>query len=150
MTEPRAGARARRSDGLWDVAVAAAVVSLVYVPLMPHLAGRIFAEDSFFHWDHFVLAPALAYQHGMVLVTDVYAQYGAGWAVLLGGLSGLVPLSHQNAIHAGIVYACSYFVGLYLLLRLAVGSRLVATGGTALGLYLGLFQPGFLSYTLWQ
>jgi hypothetical protein len=130
----------RAAAALADLAVAVGVCFVLWVPKASDLAGRIFAADRFFHWDHFVMAPALAWRHGMALGTDVYSQYGAGWPVVFSLLAG-PSLSHQEAIELGILYACIVHFGLYLLLRVVAGGRLLALAGTALALHLSPLSP---------
>ena len=136
-----------------DLLACAGIVSAVYVPNAAFMAGRIFAADGFFHWNHFAVAPTLAYRSGLALGSDVYSQYGAGWPVLLAALGQLIPLSHQTILQAGVIYGCSYYLGLYALLRSAAPSRLLAAAGVLLALGTSLHSPLFATagaYGIWQ
>jgi len=137
-----------------DAAVALGIVSLLWVPWASILAGRVFTNEIFFHWDHFAMGPALAWRHGFALGTDVYSQYGAGWPVLLNAISPWLPLGHQNAIELAMLYGCVHHVGLYGLLRVAVGGRGLAAGGTLVVVAASVFSPLVAQHgelaTIWQ
>jgi len=146
---------ARRGAGFaLDAMLGLAIVSLIHTPYVAHLAGAVFANEFFFHWDHFAMGPALAFRHGMALATDVYSQYGAGWPLLLNAISPWFPLSHQTAVGLAMLYGCVYHVGLYVLLRVAVGSRALAFGGTLGILAVSVFSPLIAAQpglsTIWQ
>jgi hypothetical protein len=137
-----------------DAAIALAIGSLVFVPDVSILAGRVFANEIFFHWDHFAMGPALAWRHGAALATDVYAQYGTGLPVLLNAISPWVPLGHQNAIGLAMLHGCLHHVGVYALLRVAVEGRALAAGGTLAILATSIFSPLVAEQaeraTIWQ
>ncbi|HIF94274.1 MAG TPA: hypothetical protein EYQ60_14300 [Myxococcales bacterium] len=126
-------------DGL----IGAALISLIYLPVPSIVAGWVFAWDRFYHWDHFMIAQALAHQHGMALSLDVYAPYGLGWPTLLSSISGVWPLSHQGAIEFAAFFCGIYAVSVYALMRVAVSSRSLALAGTVFSLWLGFFSPLF-------
>jgi hypothetical protein len=115
-----------------DLAVPLAIALLIYVPDWRQLAGKIFMEESLFHWDFYAMGPALAFSHGRALGTDAYAMYGVGWPMVFGGISAWLPVSYGRMIQIGSIYACIYLTGAYLLLRLMVHRRLLAVLGTAL------------------
>jgi len=127
-------------DGL----IGAVLFSFVYLPVPGLVAGLVFLNDGFHHWNHFVIAPALAHQHGMALSLDVYSPYGLGWPSLVSSMAGLWPLTHQNMIEFASVFAGAYFVGLYFLFRSLVSRRILALAGTLLALWLGFFSPLFM------
>ena len=97
---------------------------------------------------------AVAWRHGMALGTEVYSQYGAGWPLLLNAISRWFPLGHQNAVELAMLYGCIYHAGLYVLLRVAVGSRTLALGGTLGILAVSVFSPFIDAQanlsTIWQ
>jgi hypothetical protein len=133
-----------------DVWIACLIFSLVYLPMPSLVAGLVFSTDRFYHWDHFMMAPALAHLHGMALALDVYAPYGLGWPTLMSSLSGVLRLSHQNAIAFGAVYSGIYFSALYWLFRTAVGRRCLPLAGVLLSLWLGFFSPAFAQHAATQ
>jgi len=153
-SEARAGLLRRLAGFGIDGVLVSLIVSLVYTPLPAQLAGLVFANDLFFHWDHFVMGPAVAWHHGMALGTDVYSQYGEGWPILLDAISPWLPLGHQNTIWLAMLYGCLHHVGLYVLLRAAVRSRPLAFGGTLAILATSLFSPLVAQHghptVLWQ
>ena len=129
----RVGRAARRPRGLtwWhaavgallDIAIPLGLITIVYIPpsLWSYVAGRCHA-DNLLHWSYFAMNAAVAYDSGMALGTDVYSQYGLGWPVLFVALKSILPLAYSNMLGVSIVYACLYYVGIYVLLRLALGS----------------------------
>jgi hypothetical protein len=137
-------------DGL----IGAVLFSFVYLPAPGLVAGLVFLNDGFHHWNHFVIAPALAHQHGIALSLDTHSPYGLGWPTLMSFISGLWPLSHQNMIEFASIFAGAYFIGLYFLFRLAVSRRGLALAGTFFALWLGFFSPLFMEIprleTSWQ
>jgi hypothetical protein len=137
----RSAALSGRARAAADAGAVLLVLALLWTPDPARLAGRIFEADLFFHWDHFVMAPALAWRHGMALGTQAYSEYGVGWPMLLDGASRWLPFSHQSALELAIAYACVVYAGLYGLLVALSGSRLLALAGTLLGLFLGPFAP---------
>jgi len=143
----------RAGRGAADAGVVLLIFCTLATPAISFLAGRVFAIDGFFHWDHFVMAPALAWRHGMALGVEAYSEYGVGWPLVLNGLSSFVPFSHQSALQLGIFYGCVVHAGLYLLLVALSGSRMLAIAGTALALFLGPFAPSVARQgapTLWM
>lgn len=126
---------------VFDAIVAAVVFSLVWLPTPSVVAGSVFVGDVFYHWDHFMMAQAVAHLHGMALALDVYAPYGLGWPTLMSSLSPILPLSHQNAIAFCAAFGGVYFAALFVLLRLAVPRRSLALAGTLIALWLGFFSP---------
>jgi hypothetical protein len=134
----------RGVDYTMDGLVAALIFSLVVLAAPSIAAGFVFTRDLFYHWNHFMMAQALAHQHGMALTLDVYSPYGLGWPTLMSSLSGILPLSHQNTIAFASVFCGVYFMGLYVLLRLVVTRRSLALAGTLFALWLGFFSPLFM------
>ncbi|NNL65285.1 MAG: hypothetical protein HKP30_03480 [Myxococcales bacterium] len=137
---------------LFDVGFLLLLVSLVWVPSPAALAGAIFSHDLLFHWDHFVVGPAIAFGHGMPLGTEIYSQYGLGWPVLVDALAGEKPLPHRTVLALSVGYAVLVHAGLYFLLRALVGWRSLAAAGVLLALVLSLFAPMLATIqiaTLW-
>ncbi len=121
-----------------DLLVPALVFMLVFVPAGRQLAGRSFLADAFFHWDYYTMGPALAFSHGGALGTDVYTMYGLGWPAVFGMLP---EISYGRLIQLSTLYACLYFSGVYLLMRLLVRRPLIAAAATGLAmlqLFLGM------------
>ena len=126
------GAKRRRS--VFDAVVPLALFAVVYVPEWRQLSGRLFLEESLFHWDYYAMSPALAYHHGQALGREVYSMYGLGWPMLFSALTAWVPLSYGRMIQVGTLYACVYLTGLYLLFRLLVRRPWLAAAATGLAL----------------
>lgn len=100
-----------------ELAVPVLLAALVYVPRWREVAGRVFLEENFLHWDYFIMGPALSFKNGHALGTEIYSAYGLGWPVLFAALSDWVPLSYGRMIQAGSIYSIAYLTGLYLFLR---------------------------------
>jgi hypothetical protein len=131
---PEGDVQPRMRFSILDVVVPAFIFLVVYVRAWRQLSGRIFLRDGFFHWDFYAMGPALAFHHGKALGTDFYTMYGLGWPTFLGLLSRWVPLSYGRIIQIGTLYACVYFVGVYLLLRLLLGRPWLAAAGTGVAM----------------
>ncbi|MEX2552006.1 MAG: hypothetical protein WD627_03265, partial [Actinomycetota bacterium] len=117
-----------------DVVVPLLIFVLIYVPEWRQLSGRFFLRDGLLHWDYYAMGPALAFQHGKALGTDFYAMYGLGWPTFFGLLSRWVPLSYGRMMQIGVLYACLYFAGVYLLLRLLLRRPWLAAAGTGIAM----------------
>lgn len=132
-----------------DVMIPLLIVAIVYVPNWRNLAGKIFLNDQFLHWDGFTVRAALALRHGIVLGRDIFIQYGIGWPLLLSSLNLHVPLSYGRIIEASIIYACIYYIGVYLLLRLLTKDVLWSVSGISIILYFHLFLKNFSEPFFW-
>ncbi len=133
---------------VFDLLIPVALVALVYVPTWREVAGRVFQEENFLHWDYFIMGPALSFRNGHALGTDIYSAYGVGWPMVFGALSEWLPLSYGRFIQAGSLYACVYLTGVYVLLRTLRVRPLLAALGTLLA-----FLPFFLwmyGLTIWR
>ena len=126
--------------GVEAALVIAMVVLLVYIPDRVQVSAWLYQLDRFHHWDFYMVAPALAYRHGMALGTDFYTQYGVGWPVLLAWLSHFTPLSYKLAIQVGIIWGCVYFSAVFFFLRLFLRSTAWALAGLLLVLFVQLFS----------
>ncbi|MGQ0679176.1 MAG: hypothetical protein ACT4OM_05890 [Actinomycetota bacterium] len=129
-----------------DLIVPAGIVSLVYVVDGAAMAGRLFLEESLLHWDYFAMGPTLAVRHGLAL-GEVHSSYGVGWPMLFAALARWVPLTFGSLIQIGSIYACLYFAGAYLLLRMLVRPTSAALG-TVLLLSVMVLAMGEIS--LWR
>lgn len=124
-----------------DLIVPLLVFVALYVPSGRLLAGRFFFEELIGHWDYYVMAPALAFKHGMALGTDVSTMYGVGWPMVLSAAFSWMSPSFARLIQIGSVYVCIYLSAVYLLLRLLVRRPAPAALGTLLAashMFLGL------------
>jgi hypothetical protein len=133
-SEPRPALR----FSVLDLLVPVLIFVLVFVPVGRQLAGSFFLADAFFHWDYYTMGPALAFSHGGALGTDVYTMYGLGWPAVFGMLP---EISYGRMIQLSTLYACVYFSGVYLLMRLLVRRPLLAAAATGLAmlqLFLGM------------
>jgi hypothetical protein len=125
-------AEMRLSFSILDVIFPIGIVAILYVPSWRHVAGRVFMEENFLHWDYFAMGPALAFRHGHALGSEIHSAYGVGWPMVFGALSSWIPLSYGRMIQIGSIYVCIYLTGVYLLLRLLVrGPALAALGAGA-------------------
>lgn len=117
---------------LLDPVVPLVLAATIYVPGWRLLAGRFLFEENLGHWDYFIMAPALAFRHGLELGSDVSTMYGIGWPMFFSGLYAWTAPSFGRMIQFGTIYSCVYLFGIYLLLRVLVGRPALAALGTAL------------------
>jgi len=117
-----------------------AVVLLLFIPDWRQLAGQCFLVDEFHHWDYFAMGPTLALSHGAALGTDACTRYGVGWPLVFYLLSPVLAISYGHMILVGVMYACAYFMGLYVLLRIVLGKPTWAAAGVFLAMGLQLFH----------
>ncbi len=106
-----------RRGRLLDVLTPLLLCALIYIPHPERLAGDIFHNEHFHHWDYFVMGPAVGYLHGGALCSQIYAQYGIGLPLLFARLNPYYALGYGHLIQAAMLYACLYFCGVYLFLR---------------------------------
>lgn len=134
---------------LCDLALPLGIITIVYIPasLWSYVAGR--CTDGGMHWSYFAMNAAVAYDRGLALGTDVYSQYGLGWPLLFWSIQSIVPLAYTNMLAIGILYSCVYYVGIYVFLRLAIGSRAWAGLGTLASVLLQLFNGVGATDTPW-
>jgi len=83
--------------------------------------------------------PALAYRNGGALITEHYVQYGAGWPLLLAGLSHFTPLGYGLAIRVAVIWGCVYYGILFCFLQSLLRRTSWAFAGLALALSLQCF-----------
>ena len=117
-----------------------ALVLLLFIPDWRQVAGRCFLLDEFHHWDYFAMGPTLALSHGAALGTEACTRYGVGWPLVFYLLSPLLAISYGHMILVGVTYACAYFTGLYVLLRIVLGKPIWAAAGVFLAVGLQLFH----------
>ena len=137
----------QRHPGLVDLVVPALLVALLYPPAWRELAGSAFAGEGALHLDFFGLGPALAYESGLALGTDVHPYYGVGWAMVFARLD---VLSYGHLIRFEALYACAYFTGVYLLVRGLTGDRRWGAVGAGLAVLLQLFTMFPSDVVLWR
>lgn len=135
---------------LMDVLIVLLVCAIVYVPPWRELTGWLFRYDEFHHWDYFAIGPTLGFSHHRALGTEVYAQYGVGWPMLLSVIAPIAPLSYGLVIHIAIIYGCVYFACIYLLLRLFLKNAAWAMTGVLVAITLQLFHGIEPRTVLWQ
>ena len=135
---------------LMDVLIVLLVSVIIYVPPWRELTGWLFRYDEFHHWDYFAVGPTLGFSHHRALGTEVYAQYGVGWPMLLNVIAPIAPLSYGLVIHIAIIYGCVYFAGIYLLLRLFLKNAAWAMTGVFVAIALQLFHGIEPRTVLWQ
>ena len=100
-----------------DILMPMLICALIFIPHPERLAGDIFHNEHFHHWDYFAMGPAVGYLQGGALCTEIYAQYGIGLPLLFARLNPYYSLGYGHLIQAGMAYACLYFCGVYLFLR---------------------------------
>ena len=133
-----------------DWAIPALIIGVLYIPasLWSFVAGQCAAENLL-HWSFFIMNPAVAYASGQALGTEAYTQYGAGWPLLFGSLDSVLPLAFANIIGASVIYACAYYIGVYIFLRLALSNAAWAAAGTLASLLLQVFNGIDLNSSPW-
>ena len=139
--EPAAPLRFCSGKYAWDAGFGLLIAALVCVPHPARLAGSVFSMEGLNHWDHFVMFPALHYQHGARMAVDFYVLYGVGWPLLFSWLDPLYALDYGHLIGAAVCIGIVYYLLLYLCLRLAVGDSFLALSGVLLALALTVFNP---------
>lgn len=137
----------QRRLGLVDLVVPALLVAFLYPPAWRELAGNAFAAEGALHLDFFGLGPALAYDSGLALGTEVHPYYGVGWATVFARLD---VLSYGHLIRFEALYACAYFTGVYLLVRRLTGDRRWGAVGAGLAVLLQLFTIFPSELVLWR
>lgn len=126
--------------GVETVLIVLAIVSIVFVPDASALSRMAYTTDYCHHVDFFAMSPALACSHGAALNTEFLSQYGVGWPMVLAFLTKLgVPLSYRLFFQVCVVWACLYFLVLYVFLRLLCRSMPWAIVGLLLALLLQFF-----------
>jgi hypothetical protein len=136
---------------LADLAVVGLIVAVVYVPAWKQLAADLICFDMMphYHWNYFAMGPAVGFRAGGALGTDVFSQYGLGWPTIFATLDPVLPLSYANALGISVTYACLYFLGIYILLRLIVRSVPWSATGLVAVIYFQLFQFVVPGATIW-
>ncbi len=126
----------------WEIVMMAIIFLLVYRGGFAQLTGQIFLRDGFWHWDGFIIRPALALIHGQILGRDTFIQYGIGWPLVYAFLNNFVPISYKLILNVSLLYAGFYQLGIYLLLRKLV-NRGWAVWGTLLMIFLQFYLKSF-------
>ncbi len=138
---------------LFDVGMVAFIASLIYTNDWRLISYQTYNYDSFHHWDHFFMGPALGFAHGRALGTDVFSQYGVGWPVLIAWLSAVTPIDYSTC--AGVLVLCGtfYFALYYLTLRYVAVDALVAAATffalVNLQFFHGLPKDGSVTPWIW-
>ena len=151
LTEAFAPPAEPRSRRLWlDAAALFLIFMIVYSPRMDILAGYIFQTEHFHHWDYYVMGPAIGFLHGQALCTQVYTQYGVGFPALFALLNPIYSLSYGHVLQFTVAYACLYFWGSYLFLRILLRSSFWAMLGTLVFIHYKLFAWSLTWLPAWQ
>jgi hypothetical protein len=133
-----------------DVLVPVVVVLLLWPPDMTKLLAHIFAWDSFFHLDFFVMAPGWAYLHGLSIDMDVNSNYNVVLPAFLSTVAKCCGgFTYENVLRLIIIGTLAYFVAAWVLLRVWLKSRLLAAFGLLLLVKLMMFHWGILP-VLWR
>ncbi len=110
-----------------DGAIIAVLVMAVYIPDVTAVAAHIFYGEHWHHLDSFVVGPAWAMEQGAVLNVDVRSQYGIGVVFIIKWMMQLLGgINYPNAVHAVVLLQTSYFVGVYIFLKLFISNRWLA------------------------
>jgi hypothetical protein len=125
------------------------IILLVYIPNTAQVSSWAYQKDLLHHWDFYMMAPALAYGHGMALGTDFFSQYGVGWPIVLSWASQISPLSYKLAIQIGVLWGCVYFSALFFFLRMLLKNTAWALAGVFLALLFQLYSGGDMPKWLW-
>lgn len=131
----------KRHNPAWDSFFCALLLLLIVVPSPSRLAGAILTAEGFNHWDHFVMFPALHYQHGARMAVDFYVLYGVGWPMLFAWLDPVYQLDYGHLVAASVFIAMGYYLVLYALLRMVTQSPCFALFGVLLALAMTVFSP---------
>ena len=137
----------RLKSSLFDMFVLTGLFLIFFIPNTAKITGDIFAHERMHHWDYFTVSQTLSFMHGSALGTDVYAQYGCGWTILLSTLAKFTPLSYGLALKTASFFECIYLFGVYWLLKEVTQSRFTALIGMIITGYLTVFcgvDPGDL------
>lgn len=146
---PETADRGKLSGWLLDSAIAILFFAAVFIPDAARTIGTAYTADQLHHWNFFVFAPLNAYLHGRALGTEVYAQYGVGWPVVLSALRPVLELNYSGVLRLFMTLAGLYFVGLYFLLRSLGSPRSIAFAGTGVALLLQQFATVSPGMTIW-
>ncbi len=132
---PSAGSRAR----LGADAVVLVVVALAVCELSRLNPTRAFNMNYF-------LGPTNDVLHGRPMLIDTFAQYGVGIFYALAGLFSILPLGYGTfslvlGVGTALLFAC-----IYLLLRRALGSQLIAIAGVICVAFVYMYSVGNWQY----
>lgn len=130
-----------------DAVVPGLLLVLLWVPAWRYVAGNAVSGEGALHLDFFGLGPALSFRSGLAFGSEVHPYYGVGWAMVFARLN---LLSYGELIRFEILYACAYFTGVYLLVRLMTGDRRWAAAGTVAAVLLQLFARWPAEFVLWR
>ncbi len=122
-----------------DLGVITAIFLAVYMPSWQSLENQVFEIDQMLHWNAFVMRPMLVFQHGLVLGRDIYVQYGVGWPMVFAWIGKFWHISYGHLIPLSIIYACLYYIGLYILFRLLTRKIIWSIVGITTTLYFQLY-----------
>jgi hypothetical protein len=115
------------------------VLALAVAELSPLNFARVLNMNYF-------LGPTNDVLHGRPMLIDTYSQYGVGMFYALAGLFKVVPLGYGTftwvlAIGTALVFAC-----IYLILRIALRSQLIAAAGAVCTAFVYVYSIGVWQY----
>ncbi len=142
---------AARWSWLLDAACAAVLLAVVFIPRAwwGNVIIPAMSDECLHHWNFFAMDPALSWQRGLALGTDRYCQYGAGWPLVMAGLTWITPLAYTTMLGVGVIWGCVYFLGVYWLLRRLTQRRTWALAGALAAILLQMFngiQPAMVQW----
>jgi hypothetical protein len=154
LLAPRLPLRGTRIPAyVFDTVFVVGVTLAVSVWPIGLLASRVYVNERFFHWEHFLFTPALGVMNGLRLGVDLYSQYGVAWPTLYGWLAGATGWGYPQALFLASAAGVAYYLFAYLFLRAVTGQRVAAALGVVLLLALYQYPWTFFhtrTYTVWQ
>ena len=132
----------RNNSWHWlDLAAAALIFFVIYIPRTDLLAGSDFHLQSFHHWDFFAMGPAIGLLKGRAIVTQVYSQYGVGWPHSAGEIGPICSAwLWACVLKIAVLYGCVYYCGLYWLLRRLLTRPAWALAGVLIAARIQMFR----------
>lgn len=119
------------------------LIVLIFVPRMDDVLARMFSYDKFYHLDSFIMSPAWAHHHGLVLNKDVTSEYSLITPLVFDGLMKLAGgFTYAHAVGIMISLCAVYYFLLYGLWRYWTGSFLLSFMAVVLSIKLQFFHWG--------
>ena len=140
-----------RLGWMLDAACAVVLVAIVFIPRAwwGNVMSSVMNEEGMYHWNFFVMDPALSWHCGLALGTARDWQYGAGWPLVMGCLAWITPLAYRTMLGIGVIWGCAYYVGVYALLRQVAQRRTLALVGALAAILLQMFNGIKPALVMW-
>ena len=118
---------------------------LIFAPNLNEVLARMFSYDKFYHLDSFIMSPAWAHHHGLVLNKDVNSEYSLIIPIAFDSLMRLAGgFSYAHAVSIMILLTAGYYLLLYGLWRCWLGSIGLAVAALLVCLKLQFFHWGVI------